>query len=94
MTTGNAGDVPDQAVEIDPALVAPGLGLDVPAFRELMADRRISTLCERGTGPDAGLIRGTFYHSGRRVRLVVDAAGRPVEPPVADDVAVAARAGR
>lgn len=72
-------DRPD--IEIDGALVASGLGLDVEAFRELMSRRKVSVLCERGTGEDEGLYRASFYHEGRRVRLVVDADGRPVDHP-------------
>lgn len=73
------GGPPD--IEIDGALVAQGLGLDVATFRELMSLRKVSLLCERGTGEDAGLYRASFYLEGRRVRLVVDAEGRPVDPP-------------
>ncbi|TWT22188.1 hypothetical protein FQY79_00535 [Luteimonas wenzhouensis] len=65
-------------VEIDAALVADGLGLAVDEFRRLMEQRRISVLCERGTGEDAGLYRATFYHGQRRLRMVVDASGTPV----------------
>jgi hypothetical protein len=72
-------DQPD--IEVDGDLVARGLGLDVSRFRELMAVRKISVLCERGTGEDAGLYRASFYHEGRRMRLVVDAHGRPVDHP-------------
>ena len=66
-------------IAIDGTLVARALGLDVAVFRRLMDDRKIAVLCERGTGEDAGLYRASFYHAGRRVRLVVDAAGRIVE---------------
>jgi len=68
-------------IEIDGDLVARGLGLGVDRFRELMAIRKISVLCERGTGEDAGLYRASFYHEGRRMRLVVDAGGQPVDHP-------------
>lgn len=78
-------------VEIDAELVAPGLGLDVPTFRRLMAAGQVSVLCERGTGDDTGLVRGTFHHGGRRVRIVVDAQGRPVAPVEAGDDARTAR---
>ncbi|MEN1971367.1 DUF6522 family protein [Luteimonas sp. MJ204] len=67
-------------IEVDGAMVAQGLGLGVERFRELMSTRRIRVLCERGTGEDAGLYRASFYHEGRRMRLVVDAEGRPVDP--------------
>jgi len=69
---------PVRAVEVDGALVARGLGLEVEAFRKLMDDRQVTVLCERGTGEDAGLYRASFYYAGKRVRLVVDADGRPV----------------
>ena len=62
-------------VEIDGDCVARGLGLDVAAFRQLIAERKIALLCERGTGEDAGRWRATFYHGERRLRLVVDAQG-------------------
>jgi hypothetical protein len=66
---------------IDGALVARAFGMDVAAFRQLMDDRRIAVLCERGTGEDEGLHRASFYHEGKRVRLVVDAQGRIVGGP-------------
>jgi len=62
-------------IEIDAARIARGLGLDVADFRQRMADRKITVLCERGTGEDAGRWRASFYLGDRRVRLVVDAAG-------------------
>lgn len=74
---------PAHAIEIDAALVAGGLGLGIAQFRQLMDDRKITVLCERGTGADAGLYRASFYHAGKRVRLVVDGTGVPV--PSGDD---------
>jgi hypothetical protein len=68
---------PSHTVEIDAALVAFGLGLQVADFRRLMEDRNISVLCERGTGEDAGLYRASFYYQDKRVRLVVDRDGKP-----------------
>lgn len=69
---------PSRAVEIDGALVATGLGLALADFRQLMEHRKITVLCERGTGEDAGLYRASFYHEGKRVRLVVDGDGNPI----------------
>ena len=71
----------ERAVEIDGALVARGLGLETDAFRKLMQDRKVTVLCERGTGEDAGRYRASFYYADRRVRLVVDAHGVPIGPP-------------
>lgn len=62
-------------LEIDAAIVARGMGLDVAAFRKLMDDGKIATLCERGTGEDAGTWRASFYYAGKRARFVIDAQG-------------------
>ena len=66
-------------IEVDAARVARGLGLRVAWFRKLMDDRKITVLCERGTGEDAGRWRASFYHDGRRLRLVVDARGHVLD---------------
>ncbi|UWX03915.1 hypothetical protein H1235_16060 [Pseudoxanthomonas sp. NC8] len=65
-------------LEIDGTMVAQAIGLDVATFRQLMHDGRISVLCERGTGEDAGTWRASFYYGTRRARFVVDARGRPL----------------
>lgn len=65
-------------LEIDGALVAHAMDLDVAAFRQLMDDGKIAVLCERGTGEDAGTWRASFYYGGRRARFVVDAQGNPL----------------
>jgi len=70
-----------RTVEIDGALVARGLGLALPEFQHLMDHRKITVLCERGIGEHAGLYRASFYHDGKRVRLMVDRDGRPVTAP-------------
>ncbi len=73
------GDAPAAAVEVDGVQVAAGLGLDVDLFRQLMEDRKVAVLCERGIGEDAGLLRATFYFGGRRFRAVIDRHGRIIE---------------
>lgn len=65
-------------IDVDGARIAGLLGLGVDVFRELMANGHIATLCERGTGDDAGHWRATFWHGARRARLIVDGAGRIV----------------
>ena len=66
---------PAPPLEIDGAMVARAIGLDVEAFRQLMADGKIAVLCERGTGEDAGTWRASFYYGAQRARFVVDASG-------------------
>lgn len=69
-------DMSAASIEIDGVQAAAGLGLDVSTFRQLMHDGKVSVLCERGTGEDAGLWRATFYYAGRRFRAVFDGNGR------------------
>jgi len=66
------------SLDIDGALVAREIGLEVAEFRRLMDEGKIAVLCERGTGEDAGRYRASFYYGERRARLVVDSRGRPV----------------
>lgn len=75
----HSGAMPNPSIEIEGAMVARELGLEVDEFRRLMEIRKIKVLCERGTGDDAGQWRATFYHEDRRARFVVDRFGRPVE---------------
>lgn len=78
------------SIEIDGALVAGELDLDVAVFRELMADKRVSVLCERGTEEDEGLLRVSFYLGKRRARFVLQQderlgwSLRDIEPRSAD----------
>ncbi len=74
------GAGPAREIEIDAAIVAEAFGLDTPGFRKLMEQHKISVLCERGTGDDAGRFRASFYLGRTRVRLVVDSDGNLCEP--------------
>lgn len=74
----HAGPEPVADIEIDGALVATKLGLEAEAFRQLMQEGKVSVLCERGIGGDAGLYRATFYFKERRFRAVVETDGRIV----------------
>ena len=74
------------AIEIDAGLVAPRLGLTLAEFRQLMDQHRITILCERGVGEDAGRYRASFYYGDRRVRLVVNVADQlPADHEKTDD---------
>lgn len=76
---------PSRAIEVDGALVARGLGLALEDFRQLMEQRKITVLCERGTGEDAGLYRASFYYTSKRVRLVLDGDGTHVAESTRQD---------
>ena len=67
-------------IEVDAAVLADAFEMELGAFRQLMNDRKITVLCERGTGEDQGLVRASFYYERVRVRLVVDGSGTPVTP--------------
>lgn len=66
-------------IDIEGALVAEKLGLDVAEFRQLMADGKISVLCERGTGEDVGRYRASFYFGDLRARFIVDETGHIID---------------
>jgi len=72
------GRAPPLTLEIEAALVANQLQLEVSSFRRLMEQGKIAVLCERGVGEDSGTYRASFYHGKRCARLVVDSKGRPV----------------
>jgi hypothetical protein len=67
---------------LDASVIAEGLGLDPARVLEAMRERRITSLCERGVGEDAGCSRLTFFFGRRRMRLVIDQAGNLLERSV------------
>lgn len=78
------------SIEVDSALIAPGLGLQPAEFKRLLDTGKIRVLCERGTGEDAGSYRASYYLGDRRVRLLVDAAGNLLQDPEVRNAASAA----
>ncbi len=52
---------------------------DVPA---LIRQNEITSLCEQGEAEDLGQYRLTFFHGGRRARLIVDETGKVVRRSV------------
>jgi hypothetical protein len=74
---GNAAiKIDDGAVEIDASIVGAGLGLEPQEVLSLMRAKAITSVCEHGVDDDAGRYRLTFFHKGRRLRLIVDDCGR------------------
>lgn len=67
------------AVSVDAALIAQSFAIDPAQVQALMREGKITGLCERGEGEDAGRHRLTFYYGNKRASLVVDAAGRVIE---------------
>jgi Family of unknown function (DUF6522) len=62
-------------VEVEASIVAEGLGLGLPQFREQMQAGQITSRSERGTDADLGRHRLTFFSQHRRFRLIVDDSG-------------------
>ena len=71
-------------IEVDPAIVATGLRLDIDALRAALQDRTVTSLCEKGIEQDAGRFRLTFFSPTRRFRLIVDAGGTVLQSSTAD----------
>ncbi len=69
---------------IDAALL--GELLNVPSCRvqDLMRQKEITGLCERGEGEHQGMYRLTFFYKGRRARVSVDEAGEIVRRSTID----------
>ena len=63
-------------LDIDGNLVARALALETTDFQRLMDAGKITVLCERGVGEDAGCYRASFYHAGQRARFVRGRSGR------------------
>lgn len=72
-------------IEIDARIVAEGLGIAPQEVEPARQAGTITTLCERGTGEDAGWVRATFYYGKRRLRLLVDAEGQVLQQPPGPD---------
>ena len=74
----------DGDVRVDAAVIAEGLGLALPAFREQMRAGKITSLSERGIDADLGRHRLTFFSEHRRFRLVVDGSGAIIQRSALD----------
>lgn len=68
----------DDAVEVDAAIIAAGLGIAPEHVQSEMRSGRITSMCERGMDADAGTFRLSFKKGNRRLRLIVDAAGEVI----------------
>jgi hypothetical protein len=64
-----------EAIQIDAALIAEGLGMALSTFRAEMQAGRITSVVERGVDTDDGRYRLTFFSAHRRFRLIVDQRG-------------------
>jgi uncharacterized protein DUF6522 len=65
----------DDAIQVDAAVIAEGLGMALPTFRAEMRAGRVTSVVERGVDTDLGRHRITFFSAHRRFRLIVDQHG-------------------
>jgi hypothetical protein len=77
-------EIEDGTVQIDATIVAEALGITPPLLMELMRQGKVTSLSEHGIDEDAGNHRLTFFYDNRRLRLVVNDAGRVVQRSVID----------
>jgi Family of unknown function (DUF6522) len=74
----------DGDVQIDASVIAEGLGIALPLFRQQMQAGKITSLSERGTDADLGRHRLTFFSEHRRFRVVVDDSGAIIQRSALD----------
>lgn len=65
----------DDAIQVDAAIIAEGLGMALAQFRAEMQAGTITSVVERGIDADLGRHRITFFSTHRRFRLIVDQQG-------------------
>lgn len=73
-------------VTVDAELLAPQLGLSVPALRQAMNAGEVRTLVERGEDEDAGRLRLTFRYGGIQFSVMREPDGQlhETDPPPPD----------
>ena len=71
--------VSEEDFEIDAERIAAALGLPAAHFLVEMRRGNVHGTLERGVGADAGRTRLTIRHRGRRLVMVLDAAGGLIE---------------
>jgi hypothetical protein len=72
------------ALKVDATIIGQCLGIEPARVQDLMRERKITCLCERGIDHDAGRYRLTFFYGNVRFRLVVDEAGNVVQHSAVD----------
>lgn len=65
----------DEAIEIDVAIIANGLGIEPGLVQAQMQAGKITSLCERGIDDDAGTFRLSFFTEHKRLRVIVNEDG-------------------
>ena len=77
-------EISDGVVQVEASVIAEGLGLALPQFREQMQAGKITSLSERGTDADLGRHRLPFFSEHRRFRLIFDDSGTIIQRSALD----------
>ena len=77
-------EIRDGFIQVHASIVGQGLGLEPLQVQRLMREGKLTSSCERGVDDDAGRYRLTFFHEGRRLRLVTDNTGRIIRRSLID----------
>jgi hypothetical protein len=77
-------EIDRNAILVEAAIIAEGLGLAASRMPALIRSGEVTSICERGVGEDQGRYRLTFFHAGKRLRLVVDSEGRLIRRSTID----------
>jgi hypothetical protein len=74
----------EDGIQVEASVVADGLGIEASRILTLLRSGEITSLCERGLNDDEGRYRLTFFHRGKRLRLVLDVGGRLIRRSTID----------
>src|ERR1700730_2177532 len=69
-------EIQDGVIQVDASIIGKDLGLEPCEVQRLMREGKLTSYCERGIDEDDGHYRLAFFHGGRRLRLIIDGAGR------------------
>ena len=84
-------EIQEGVIQVDANIVGQNLGLEPFEVQRLMREGKLTSSCERGVNEDDGHYRLTFFLGRRRLRLIVDEAGRIIQQSVIDSGAAAWR---
>ena len=90
----NAIEFEQGAFTVGADAIAAALGIESERVQPLMRDGKITSVCERGVGEDAGRYRLTFLHANRAYHLIVDEEGHVIARSTHDVGARRSRAPR
>lgn len=72
-------EIQSGAVQVEASLLGKGLSLEPSLVPELLRKGAITCRFERGIDEDEGSYRLSFFHDGRRLRIVFDLSGHVLQ---------------